>query len=127
MAEKIERVYTIPLVDAYVKTANQRTVKASKVLRAFLERHMKSKVVKIGADVNDALWAGGMKKPPRKITVKVVKEDGVVKVSMLVEKKDEKVAAVKTEKKAAKETVKKEKAEKKAVKPKEVKEEKAKK
>ncbi len=79
MAEKLERTYTIPLRREYLKAPKyRRTEKASRALRNFLVKHMKSDNVKIGKFLNEFLWMHGMKNPPHHVKVNVAKIDGVV-------------------------------------------------
>jgi large subunit ribosomal protein L31e len=44
------------------------------MLRDFARRHMKSDDVKISSEVNEELWDRGIKKPPRQIKVRIVKD-----------------------------------------------------
>jgi len=96
-----ERVYTVPLADAFVKPRKKRTPRAVKIVREFAARHMKTdpENVLISNMVNAFLWARGIQKPPRKIKVKMVSKDGKVYVLMLDEKLEEKPKEVKEEKK----------------------------
>lgn len=49
---------------------------------------MKSSEIKIDTELNEALWNRGITKPPRRITVKMEKdEDGVVTISLPKEAK----------------------------------------
>jgi hypothetical protein len=49
---------------------------------------MKSSEIKIDTELNEALWKRGITKPPRRITVKMEKdEDGVVTISLPKEAK----------------------------------------
>lgn len=49
---------------------------------------MKSSEIKIATDLNEEIWKRGITKPPRRITVKMEKdEDGVVTVSLPKEAK----------------------------------------
>lgn len=86
MAEEIERVYTVPLRDAYLKSPRtKRANRAVKEVKMYLARHLKAEEEKIWLDqpVNEAIWARGIQKPPRRIRVKAVKfEDGMVEVSL---------------------------------------------
>ncbi|MDG6999256.1 MAG: 50S ribosomal protein L31e, partial [Nitrososphaerota archaeon] len=83
-----ERVYTVPLTRAWITARHKRTKRAVKVLREFAERHMKSSEIKIDTDLNEKLWYRGITKPPRRITVKMEKdEDGVVTISPPKEEK----------------------------------------
>lgn len=80
----MERIYTIPLRRKTVKTARyKRSPKALKVIREFLKKHMKSDEVRISRDVNEFIWAHGIKRPPGKVKVKAVKdESGVVTATL---------------------------------------------
>ncbi len=74
-----EQIYTIPLdTDGYPRWKKSNL--AVKIIRQYLSRHMKvdEDKVKINGTLNEAVWAHGIRKPPRKIRVKAVKtEDGV--------------------------------------------------
>ena len=79
MADNIERTYTIPLRREYLKVPRyRRTEKASRALREFLIKHMKSDSIKIGKDLNEHLWMHGMKNPPSNVKVNCAKVEGVV-------------------------------------------------
>ena len=80
MAEKIERTYTVPLRREYLKVPNyRRTEKASRALREFLVKHMKSDTIKVGKFLNEHIWMHGMKNPPHHVKVNAVKvPEGVV-------------------------------------------------
>lgn len=69
-----ERVYTIPFRKVWATPRGKRTPRASRVLRAFVKRHMKTENVEISNEVNEELWARGIRKPPRQITVRLVKD-----------------------------------------------------
>jgi len=43
-------------------------------VRAYVARHMKAEEVAISNEVNSELWARSINKPPRKITVRAVKD-----------------------------------------------------
>ncbi len=100
---KLERVYTVPLGDAYEIARNKRTPRAVKILRAFITRHMKAKEerITISGALNTYLWARSIQKPPRRVKVRLVKEGETIKAYLA----DEKVEIKKEEK-----TEKKEKA-----------------
>jgi large subunit ribosomal protein L31e len=78
-----EKVFNIPLRDAFVKQRNKRASNASKIIKAFLVKHMKTEDVKIGKSINDSLWKNGIQNPPRKVRIHVIKEDGVVYSELL--------------------------------------------
>lgn len=73
-----EKIFTIPLRDAWNTPRTRRAKAAITIVRAYLERHMKSEVVKIGASINKAVWARGIQKPARRVKVHVLKQDGIV-------------------------------------------------
>ena len=69
-----ERVYTVPLWKALRRSRGlHRANKASNFLREFIIRHMKNPNVKISPSVNKIIWDKGIRNPPKKITVKVVR------------------------------------------------------
>lgn len=78
-----ERIYTVPLGRAWVAPRYRRAEKAVTVLRKFVQRHMKPEEVLIDPTVNEAIWARGITNPPRKIRVRLSKDDeGIVTVSL---------------------------------------------
>ena len=80
----LERVYNIPLRKEYQKVPRwKKTKKATKALREFLQKHMKSENVKLGKEINEELWKHGIKNPPHHVKVNVTKDkDGVVKAEL---------------------------------------------
>ncbi len=108
----VERTYTIPLRKEWLKAVKyQRAKKAVRAIREFLARHMKVEMenVKLGKYLNLVLWSHGIKSPPSRVRVNVVKDDkGVVMAELVgapVEKKPEapKKGAKKEEAKTAEE------------------------
>jgi large subunit ribosomal protein L31e len=80
---ELERIYTVPLTRAWIAQKFRRAEKAMSVLKQFTERHMKPTEIIIDPRVNEAIWARGIKNPPRKIRVKMTKDsDGVVTVTL---------------------------------------------
>jgi large subunit ribosomal protein L31e len=70
-----EKIYTIPLRHVWVVTPRgKRAPRAVRDVRDFVSRHMKSEEVAVSNEVNQALWSRGINKPPRKITVRAVKD-----------------------------------------------------
>jgi large subunit ribosomal protein L31e len=81
--ESITRVYTINLGKAWITPQHKRTDRVVNMIREFAEKHMKSNEVKLDQDLNRQLWSRGKTNPPRKVRVKMVKEeDGTVTVSL---------------------------------------------
>lgn len=82
-AENLTRVYTINLGRAWLTPQHKRTDRVVNMIREFAEKHMKSDEVKLEQDLNRQVWARGKTNPPRKVRVKMIKdEDGVVTVSL---------------------------------------------
>ena len=81
MAE--EKIFTIPLREAFNRGRTHRAQDASKLVRQFLIKHMKSDVVKVGDSINKDIWKRGIQKPPRKLRVHAVKEENIVYAELL--------------------------------------------
>ena len=81
MAE--EKIYTIPLGEAYRKARAKRTPYAAQLVRSYIKTHAKVETVKMGSHLNEALWARSIKKPPRKVRVKVVKDGDIAKAELV--------------------------------------------
>jgi large subunit ribosomal protein L31e len=81
--ESITRVYTINLGKAWITPQHKRTDRVVNMIREFAEKHMKSSEIKLDQDLNRQIWSRGKTNPPRKVRVKMVKEeDGTVTVSL---------------------------------------------
>ena len=93
---KLERIYNVPLRDAYKVSRNKRTPRAIKLLRSFIVRHMKANGEKITISpmLNDHLWIRSIQKPPHHVKVRPVKEEGHIQAFLEEEK-------VKTQKKTS--------------------------
>jgi large subunit ribosomal protein L31e len=74
--ETITRVYTINLGKAWITPEHKRTDRVVNMIREFAEKHMKSNEIKLDQDLNRQLWSRGKTNPPRKVRVKMVKEEG---------------------------------------------------
>ena len=74
--ESTTRVYTLNLGKAWITPQHKRTDRVVNMIREFAEKHMKSKEVKLDQDLNRQLWSRGKTNPPRKVRVKMVKEEG---------------------------------------------------
>ncbi len=74
-----ERVYVIPLRKAKRARRNRRAARAVKIVREYLQRHMKTEEVKLTDELNRKLWERGAKHTPSRVRVRAVpKEDGSV-------------------------------------------------
>jgi large subunit ribosomal protein L31e len=81
--ENITRVYTINLGKAWITPQHKRTDRVINMIREFAEKHMKSSEIKLDQDLNRQIWSRGKTNPPRKVRVKMVKEeDETVTVSL---------------------------------------------
>jgi large subunit ribosomal protein L31e len=70
-----EKIYTIPLRHVWVVTPRgRRAPRAVRDVRDFVARHMKAEEVAISNEINSAIWSRSINKPPRKITVRAVKD-----------------------------------------------------
>jgi len=79
----LERIYTIPLRDAYEASRTRRAKKAINIIRRFAQRHMKGEEVRISDGVNKLVWSRGAEKPPRRIKVLIRRdESGVIHVML---------------------------------------------
>ena len=120
----LERIYTIPLRDAFDHVRTKRGKRAVNIIQAFALRHMKADDVRISEGVNSAILRDGIEKPPRRIKVRMVKgDDSLVRVWLIGE--EEKIKEIADKKK--KETEDKKKAEETAKKASDAKKEEAKK
>ena len=85
---ELERIVTVPLSRAWIAPRHSRTKRAINILKEYAEKHMKSSEIKIDTSLNEQLWNRGITSPPRRITVKMSKdEDGIVTISLPKEKK----------------------------------------
>ncbi|MDG6985650.1 MAG: 60S ribosomal protein L31 [Nitrososphaerota archaeon] len=81
--EELTRTYVVPLGVVYEAPPYRRAKKAVMAIRDFATRHMKANQVSIDVEVNELIWAKGIKHPPRRITLEMQRdEDGVVKVKL---------------------------------------------
>ena len=72
------------------------------MIREFASKHMKSENIKIEEEISHLVWARGIRHPPRKIRVKMTKdEDGNIIVSTYQEEKKIEEKPKKEEKKTA--------------------------
>ena len=98
-----EKIYTIPLREAYKKARQNRVPYASRLVESFIRTHTKAESVKMGSHLTEELWKRGIEKPPRKIRVKSVVSDGIAKIELMGHDYAEFKAAPKKESKDMKE------------------------
>jgi large subunit ribosomal protein L31e len=81
--ETIARIYTINLSKAWLTPKHKRTDRVVNMIKEFAIKHMKSSQIKIDQELNRYLWKKGKTNPPRKVRVRIVKdEDDYVIVSL---------------------------------------------
>ncbi|MBC7081156.1 MAG: 50S ribosomal protein L31e [Thermoplasmatales archaeon] len=73
-----EKIYTVPLIKTKNFSRAKRAKIAMKEIREFLKKHTKNDNIKIDKSVNEVVWERGIKNPPSKIRLKVVKVDDTV-------------------------------------------------
>jgi large subunit ribosomal protein L31e len=74
-----ERILVVNMKQLVRVPRTQRAPRASRLLQSIIARVTKANEVKISNEVNEILWSRGIEKPPRKIKVKLVKdEEGIV-------------------------------------------------
>jgi large subunit ribosomal protein L31e len=81
--ETIARIYTINFSKAWLTPKHKRTDRVVNMIREFAVKHMKSSQIKIDQELNRYIWEKGKTHPPRKVRVRIVKdEDDQVIVSL---------------------------------------------
>jgi len=81
--EELSRTYVVPLGVVFEAPPYRRAKKAIIVIKAFATRHMKATEVKIDSEVNELVWARGIRHPPRRLTLEMERdEDGIVTVNL---------------------------------------------
>lgn len=69
-----ERIYTVPFRRVYwARSRRNRAKREVRVLREFVQRHMKPEGLLIQPEVNERIWARGMQRPPRKLRIRATK------------------------------------------------------
>jgi len=67
-----ERIIILNLRDSKKAPRNKRAKKAVKLLRELVKRFTKRKEIWIDNDLNMKIWERGIRKPPKKVKVKVL-------------------------------------------------------
>ncbi len=81
--ENETRIDTVNMARAWITPRYRRTDRVIGMIREFAKKSMKSDEVKLDQDLNRQIWRRGKTNPPRKIRLKLVKdEDGTVVVSL---------------------------------------------
>jgi large subunit ribosomal protein L31e len=69
-----ERTYLLPFQKVWRMPRQARAPKAARMLREYVQRHMKVDEVLLSNEVNEQIWAKGITNPPRKLRVRMVKD-----------------------------------------------------
>jgi large subunit ribosomal protein L31e len=86
--ENTTRIYTVNLSKAWDTPKYRRTDRVMNIIKEFTQRHMQTDKVKIDQDLNRHIWVRGKTNPPRKIRLRMIKEDdNTVVVSSFIEEK----------------------------------------
>lgn len=78
-----EKIYNIPLGDAYKKARLKRAGYAVRLLKKYLKTHTKADEIKLGKNLNEKIWKRSIEKPAKFVRVKVVIDAGVAKAELL--------------------------------------------
>ena len=82
MSAEPERVYVINLGKVLLSQPQHRSVRAINMIREFARRHMKEDNIKIDESLAQLIWSKGVRRPPRKIRVRMNRvESGYIRVS----------------------------------------------
>ena len=79
----LERTFVIPLSKAYRKPRSHRARIAVSLLKQFVARHAKTALasVRVGAEVNSIVQSRGSRHPPKRVRVRIAKDEaGVAEV-----------------------------------------------
>src|SRR6187551_3834299 len=81
--DTLARIYTINFSKAWLTPKHKRTDRVVNMIKEFAIKHMKSSQIKIDQELNRYIWEKGKTNPPRKVRVRIVKdEDDQVIVSL---------------------------------------------
>lgn len=84
-----ESIYTVNFRKAWITPEYKRTNRVVGILREFAKRHMKTTDIKIDQYLNRYLWQRGKRNPPRKIRVRMTKDEtDTVVISLYEEVKE---------------------------------------
>jgi large subunit ribosomal protein L31e len=81
--DTLARIYTINFSKAWLTPKHKRTDRVINMIKEFAIKHMKSTQIKIDQELNRYIWEKGKTNPPRKVRVRIIKdEDDQVIVSL---------------------------------------------
>lgn len=83
VGDTVARIYTINFSKAWLTPKHKRTDRVVNMIKEFAIKHMKSSQIRIDQELNRYIWEKGKTNPPRKVRVRIVKdEDDQVIVSL---------------------------------------------
>ena len=83
MAE--DKIVTLNLRKSLIKTPNSERSKSSlAILKRIIKKKTRADEIKIGKDLNEKIWKGGIKSPPTKLRIRLVKSDGKVTANVMI-------------------------------------------
>ena len=81
--DTLARIYTINFSKAWLTPKHKRSDRVINMIKEFAIKHMKSSQIKIDQELNRYIWERGKTNPPRKVRVRIVKdEDDQVIISL---------------------------------------------
>ena len=96
--DTLARIYTINFSKAWLTPKHKRTDRVINMIKEFAIKHMKSSQIKIDQELNRYIWERGKTNPPRKVRVRIVKdEDDQVIISLYEDVVVESDSQMKTE------------------------------
>jgi large subunit ribosomal protein L31e len=73
--DNLTRIYNINLGKCWDTPKYRRTDRVINMIKEFAMRNMDTKRIKIDQDLNRHIWSRGKTNPPRKIRVRMIKDD----------------------------------------------------
>lgn len=75
-------IYTVNLNKAKAVSRNQRTARAVRILKEYVQQHSKVTDVSISNALNEHLWEKGGQNPPKAVEIQVIEDDGTAHVEL---------------------------------------------
>ena len=75
-----ENIHTINLGKVTLSQSQHRAVRAINMIREYVQKHKNTPNVKIDQELAHMIWARGVRRPPRKVTVELIDDGGEVLV-----------------------------------------------
>ena len=75
-----ENIHTINLGKVILSQSQHRAVRAINMIREYVQKHKNTPNVKIDQELAHMIWARGVRRPPRKVTVELIDDGGEVLV-----------------------------------------------